>query len=130
MVSSSPFSFHHTKYCWQLHPLVVMSFSIIYCIIFTLKYLVKLKLGEVLFMSETKVCQNKNIWFGHHPSPFGYFSTSRIKKSTLYVKPKIYFKSIIFIFSFVIFVKLHLGVDLQDKICVQESYLHFSKHSH
>ena len=92
-----------------------------FILLFSLKCLVKIKLGQVSFMSKTKVCQTKNIWFGHHPPPFGYFSTSRIKNATLYVKPKLYFKSIIFIFSFVIFVKLHLGVDLQTDTSKQES---------
>ena len=95
----------------------------------------KIKLGQVSFMSQKKVCQTTNKWFGHHPSQFVYFSTSHIKNAILYVKPKLYFKSIIFVFSIVIFVKLHLGVDLQAytsklRIRAQESYLHFSKHSH
>ena len=74
-------------------------------------------------MSQTKLCQTKNIWFGHHPSPFGDFSTSHITNAILYVKPKLYFKSIIFVFSIVIFVKLHLGVDLQAHTSKPESEL-------
>ena len=44
-------------------------------------------------------------------------------KKCHYICPKIYFKSIILFFSFVIFVKLHLGVDLQAHTSKPESEL-------